>query len=87
MQHAKRETLALNQHIHVLMISRDIKSGEELMNRLNEIEDYSVSKTTLYGYLRGDVNPPRKLIRNLEHALDLDEAERRELADVFAYGD
>lgn len=87
MQHVKRETLALNQQIHVLMISRDIKSGEELMHRLNASGNYSVSKTTLYGYLRGNVDPPRKFVREVARMLELDEDERRELADIYSYGE
>lgn len=81
------ESLKLNQKLRILMISREIKSREQLLGRLNEGGDYYVSKTTLHGYLRGDVDPPRKFIRNAARALELDDQEQRDLAWVFAYGE
>lgn len=84
---AERESFTLlGWHVRELMNRKRIVNQEELAQKISAA-GYPISQPAVSKILRGKTEPNRRFIAALAVALDLDAAERRELADIFSYGE
>lgn len=84
---AERKSFTLlGWHVRELMVRKRIKNQDDLAAKITAA-GYPISQPAVSKILRGVSEPGRKFIAALAVALDLDTDERRELADLFSYGE
>jgi hypothetical protein len=66
---------------------RRIKSQKRIAELVSELGHHPISQPALSKNLTGKTEPSRKLHAAIAEAFRMDERERREFADVFAYTD
>lgn len=81
----RRDSRAFGWYVRGLMARRRIE-GQKQLSEILTANGYPITQPGISKVLRGKSEPSRRFVEVLAEALKLDERERSELSDMFAYG-